>query len=249
MSEIKIKTLASQNEQDLRKDFMEAYKHCPIPENEILTNVGLFRKRQDLTKTLFFNDLYTQFKDVHGVIMELGVRWGQNLATLINLRGIHEPYNHSRRIIGFDTFSGFAGTAAQDGGHEIIEEGAFNVTGGYKDYLDGILAYHESECPLSHIKKFALVEGDASQTLPAYLQEHPETLVAFAYFDFDIYQPTRDCLELLLPRMAKGGIIGFDELCDPQFPGETAAFLEQLGQSYKLRRSPYSGIQSYVIIE
>ena len=39
--------------------------------------------------------------------MEFGVRWGQNLITLNNLRGIYEPFNHSRKIIGFDTFEGF----------------------------------------------------------------------------------------------------------------------------------------------
>ena len=39
--------------------------------------------------------------------MEFGVEWGSTLSLLIKLRSIHEPYNYSRKIIGFDTFSGF----------------------------------------------------------------------------------------------------------------------------------------------
>jgi hypothetical protein len=74
--------------------------------------------------------------------------------------------------------------------------------------------------------------------------------VAFAYFDFDIYEPTKKCLELLKPHLTKGSIIGFDELLDPQFPGETVALRETLGlHNVAIKRMPYCGIQSYVIVE
>lgn len=250
MAKIKLKTLASQGEQDRRKAFYEQFEHSPIPDNERLANVGLFMKRQELTKVLFFNDLYQKIKKVHGVIMEFGVRWGQNLVTLTNLRGIHEPYNYSRKIIGFDTFSGFQNTNTKDGAADIIEDGAFSVTEGYESYLEKILEYHESESPLSHIPKNRIIKGDASVTLKQYLEDHPETIIAFAYFDFDIYQPTYDCLKLIKDRLTKGSIVGFDELNDPKFPGETLALKEVLGLgTYKIQRSPYSGMQSYIEIE
>ena len=247
---IEIKTISSQDELSNRNKLIDLFNRCPIPNTERLTNSGLFIKRQDLTKQLFFNDLYTKFKDVHGVIMEFGVRWGQNLVTLNNLRGIHEPYNHSRKIIGFDTFEGFANIDEKDGNHEIIKEGGFSVTKGYEYYLDEVLQYHEKECPLSHIKKNTLVKGDASLKLKEYLDQHPETIIAFAYFDFDVYEPTKQCLELIKPYITKGTIIGFDELNDPQFPGETVALREVLGlENIAVKRSPYSGIQSYIVVE
>lgn len=247
---IEIKTIASATEQERRNNFFELYQNSPIPDNEKLTNSGLFVKRQDLTKQLFFNDLYTKFLNVHGVIMEFGVRWGQNLVTLNNLRGIHEPFNYSRKIIGFDTFEGFAEVDEKDGNHEIIKKGAFSVTEGYEDYLAKVLEYHHGECPLSHIKKNTLVKGDATVMLERYLKEHPETIIAFAYFDFDVYEPTKKCLELIKPYLTKGSIIGFDELNDPQFPGETVALRESLGlQNIAIQRSKYSGIQSYFIVE
>lgn len=248
--DIKIKSLASETEKNNRAEFEKLFESCPIPINERLANLGIFTKRQDFTKQLFLNDIYTQIKNVHGVIMEFGVRWGQNLVTLNNLRGIHEPFNYSRKIIGFDTFEGFDSIDQKDGNHEIITKGAFNVSLNYEEYLNKILNYHETESPLSQVKKNSIIKGNAIETLSKYLNEHPETIIAFAYFDFDIYKPTAECLKMIMPYLNKGSIIGFDELVDPNFPGETVALREVLGTSdFSIKRSPYSGIQSYLIIE
>lgn len=239
--------ISSNDENNNRDRFFDLYYQSPIPNNEQLCNLGLFVKRQDLTKQLFFNEIYKEIIDVHGVIMELGTRWGQNLVTLNNLRGIYEPYNHSRRIIGFDTFSGFPSVDLKDGEHSMVKKGAYSVTEDYENYLNKVLDYHETECPLSHIKKNNIIKGDATKTLKKYLNEHPETIIAFAYFDFDIYQPTKECLELIKPHLTKGSIIGFDELCDPNFPGETIAFREVMGtNNYEVKRNKFSGIQSYI---
>jgi hypothetical protein len=210
--------------------------------------VGLFQKRQELSKILFLNELYQNIINVHGIIIEFGVRWGQNVVTLSNLRGIHEPFNYSRKIIGFDTFEGFLSTHNNDGKHEVIREGAFNVSDNYQDYLNEVLAYHESESPLSHIKKYEIIKGDAVIELEKYLTNNPQTIIALAYFDFDLYEPTANCLKMIEPYLTKGSIVGFDELTDSGFPGETVALREVFGLSKSsIQRSKYSGIQSYLI--
>ena len=166
------------------------------------------------------------------------------------MRGIYEPYNYGRKIIGFDTFEGFVNINEKDGTHSIIKNGAFSVTEEYDKYLKKILTCHQNESPLHHIQKNFLRKGDASIQLKEYLQEHPETIISFAYFDFDIYKPTKDCLELVLPLMPKGAVIGFDELLDPQFPGETVAMLEVIKiRNYSLHKNPFGGIQSYIVLE
>ena len=53
---------------------------------------------------------------------------------------------------------------------------------------------HEKETPLSHIKKCELYKGNAPEQLSQYLSENPETIVALAYFDMDVYKPTKECL-------------------------------------------------------
>jgi hypothetical protein len=132
----------------------------------------------------------------------------------------------------------------------VATAGGYGVTDRYDEYLEQVLAYHESESPISHLKKFTLIKGDAVETLEQYLSEHPETVIALAYFDFDLYEPTKKCLRLIKDRLTKGSVLGFDQLNYSVFPGETVALREELGLSaHALRRSPNSSMQSYLIIE
>ena len=233
-----------------RSEFYKLYKESPVVQDEKLDNLGLFLSRRHLSRIMFMHEMYQKIINVNGVIMEFGVRWGQNLALFENFRGMYEPYNHTRKIIGFDTFEGFPSVDKKDGQSDNASVGSYSVADDYELYLDQVLAYHESESPISHLKKYELVKGDASKTLEKYLQQHPETIVALAYFDFDIYEPTKKCLELIKGRLSKGSIIGFDELNFSEFPGETIAFDEVLGiQNYRIVRSPITPLPSYIIVE
>lgn len=248
--EIRTKSNSSTEEVATRQQFYETFTQCPIPQNELLSNMGLFLNRQTLSRILFMHELYQKIIPVHGIVVEFGVRWGQNLALFSSLRGIYEPYNYNRKVVGFDTFSGFPTVSEHDGSDEIASVGAYGVTPAYEDYLDKVLAYHQTESPLSHIKKYELIKGDATVTLAKYLQDHPETIIALAYFDFDIYEPTKICLELIKEHITKGSIIGFDELNWPAFPGETKALKDVFGLNrYAIRRSPLNPSPSYIVIE
>lgn len=240
---------SSENETARRGRWIELLKTCPIPEDELLAHLGLFIRRQKLSKMLFLNELYKMITGVHGVIMEFGVLWGQNLALFESLRGIYEPYNHTRKIIGFDTFEGFASLDEKDGGSELLKKGNYSVTQGYEEYLQKVLDCHEQESPIAHLKKYELIKGDATVTAPRYFEDHPETIIALAYFDFDVYPPTKKCLEIIARYVTKGTVIGFDELGDHDFPGETVALQEVFGlDRFAIKRSRYSSCQSYVVV-
>lgn len=231
-----------------REIFLENFKNTPISDSELLQNLGLFMNRQSLSKVLFMNELYQKIINVNGIIMEFGVRWGQNLSLFSSFRGMYEPYNYTRKIVGFDTFEGFPSIHKNDGEKEFMKKGAYSVSENYENYLEQILSYHESESPISHKKKFELIKGDATKTIKDYLKQNPQTIISFAYFDFDIYEPTKVCLEAILPHLTKGSIIAFDELNDPNFPGETIAFQEVLGSiNYEIKRSPLNPLISYII--
>jgi hypothetical protein len=186
-------------------------------------------KRQVFSRLIYYYELYKKITDVQGVICEFGVQWGATLTTLMNLRGMLEPYNHARKIYGFDTFEGFAGTTAEDGG--FSKAGQYTVSERYDQTLEQILALHEGLSPLGHIRKFQLIRGDASETFPQWLQDNTHAVVAMAIFDMDVYKPTRDVLEQILPRLTKGSLLVFDELNCEYFPGETQAVSEVLGLS------------------
>lgn len=221
-----------------------------VSPEELPDNLTLYLSRQPLQRILFLDQIYKQILDVHGSIFEFGVRWGTNFINLINLRSIYEPFNPTRRIIGFDTFNGFPDISEQDGIDLSVSPGSHGVTSFYLEHLDELCSVHESISPISHIKKYELVQGDAILTFPEYISRHPETIIALAYFDFDLYKPTKELLKMISPRLVKGSVLVFDELNYERFPGETAAFFEVLGSSqFKLTRSPYSGTVSYITIE
>jgi hypothetical protein len=195
-------------------------------------------KRQSLSRILYYNELYKQIIEIPGVICEFGVQWGATLAQLINLRGIYEPFNHSRKVIGFDTFEGFPVIDEKDGGFSSV--GDYAITKDYEKILANILSLHESFSPIAHLEKFELIKGDASLTIDGWLENNPHAVVAMAIFDMDIYKPTKTVLEKLLPRLTKGSILVFDELSCPHFPGETLALDEVIGlNNLSLRRFPH----------
>ena len=184
-------------------------------------------RRQTLSRVLYYDTLYKQMIGVPGCILEFGVQWGSALAQLISLRGMYEPYNHSRHIYGFDTFEGFINTSKEkDGTH--LNDGDYDVYDDYKNSLEELLRLHEESCPISHMQKFSLIKGDASITSKKWVKDNPHAIVAMAIFDMDIYQPTKDALEAIKPRLTKGSVLVFDELNCPPFPGETEALMEVL---------------------
>jgi hypothetical protein len=243
-------TYEHNDEKKARNEFLRLFKNCPIPDNELLSNLGLFFNSKNLARILFMHHLYTQIIDIPGVIIEFGTRWGQNLSLFAALRGIYDTFHRHRKIIGFDTFEGFPSIHEKDGTSTLMKQGKLAVSQNYADYLRKIIECQENDNPLSHIKKYEVIKGDAVVQFEKYLKDHPETIVALAYFDFDIYEPTKKCLELIRPYLVKGSIIGFDELNDPDSPGETRALAEVFGlNNIKLRRFRHASRVSYFIIE
>jgi hypothetical protein len=233
-------------ESETRSTLLDCLKESPIPSSELLNNMGLFMDRRFISRMLFVDEMYRRQLGLHGSIFEFGVRYGQNLALLMGCRGIYEPYNHNRKIIGFDTFSGFPSVHETDTDKHSV--GDYSVPPDYRSFLERVLTLHENMAPIDSIKKFELVEGDASTTVKEYLAKRPETIISLAYFDFDIYQPTFDCLTAILPYLNRGAVIGFDEINDREWPGESVALREVLTLSkFEICHSKYRANAGYLI--
>lgn len=242
--------LSSADEKDAQAMLAERLQSNPLPDDELLANLGLFLTSKNLSRLLFFYEIYRKIVQMHGIIVEFGVRWGQTLSLMAALRGILEPFNRHRKIVGFDTFAGFVGLSEKDGDKCRCQDGSFAVADNYEDYLTQILTIQEQLNPMSHIRRFELVKGDAVVTVPDYFGRHPETIVSLAIFDFDIYALTKAALEALKPHLAKGSILVFDELCDDIFPGETVAVRDVFGLgALRFERFPMTSRVSYAIID
>jgi hypothetical protein len=242
--------LSSQSEKDLQKRLTQMLKDTPLPDDELLANLGLYLTSKTLSRVLFFHEMYKKIIHQHGIVAEFGVRWGQNLMLLSALRGIYEPFNRHRKIVGFDTFAGFIGMSDKDGALCKTIDGSFSVSENYEHYLGELIALQDGLNPISHLRKYELVKGDATETIPRYLADHPETMISLAIFDFDIYAPTKAALEAVRPHLTKGSVLVFDELCDDIFPGETIALREVFAlNSLRVERLPIAARVSYVVLE
>lgn len=241
----------SHKEDALRKNFVKHFRKCPIPDDDILQNLGLFISSKNLSRILFLDYIYKQIINVQGVILDLGMRWGQVSSIFAALRGIYEPFNRHRKIIGFDIFTGFPSISDKDNKDSpIIRVGGLACSKNYEKYLENVLEYQEQENPIPHVKKFEIRKGDVVVEIDEYFREYPETIVALAFFDFDIYEPTKKCLEAIKPRLVKGSVLVFDELNDHDSPGETIAVDEVFGlNNIKLKKYQYTSRVSYFIIE
>jgi hypothetical protein len=228
----------------------DLYENNPLPTYDMLNNLGLFMKTSELAKILFLDELYQHIVNIPGVILEFGIWWGQNLTTFENLRAIYEPFNKNRRIIGFDTFSGYASFSKSDKKNNVIKPGNYGVPRRYKSYLEKIIAFHESNNVLGNLKKHELIEGNVVKTVPKYFKSNPETIVALAYFDLALYKPTKIALETIKPHLIPGSVIMFDELNEPEYPGETIAFKEVLKDlDFSIKKSKFIADRSIVIIK
>lgn len=220
-------TTASSSQTDFRRQLVQLFEKSPIPMDDRLFNIGMYVRSSVLVKFLVLHELYSRFKRLPGVLIEFGTWYGQNMVLLENLRAIHEPFNKQRQILGFDTFTGYAGVSERDRQSHIWEEGAYNTGKAYVNYLKTLLEVHEGSNVLGHLRgRHVLVEGDVELTAPQYFEKNPQTLVAFAYFDMALYRPTKAALMAIKPHLMSGSVLLLDELTWPESPGEALAFKE-----------------------
>jgi len=240
----------SEEEKRAREVLLDLYKQTPIPDDEQLVNLGLYLRSTGLAKILYLNELYTAAKDLPGIVIEFGVWWGANLALFESFRAVYEPYNWTRKVVGFDTFRGYPSVSAKDGTSSYAAVGGYTVTENYEDYLKAVLDAHEADNVMSHLTKYELVKGDVTQTIDSYLEENPQTVVALAYFDLALYEPTKKCLEAIRPYLVRGSVLAMDELNSKEFPGETVALREFMaGEKYRVVKSQFLPDRSYIVVE
>jgi Macrocin-O-methyltransferase (TylF) len=209
-----------------------------------------FASRQAISKFLVRYEIFRQILEVNGSIVECGVLHGAGLFTFAKLSSIFEPVNHTRKIIGFDTFEGFPGVSDEDRGTGSSSHlSAGGLAGSNLADLERAVTLFDANRNLAHIPKVELVKGDLTVTGPEYVRKNPHLVVSLLYLDMDIYQPTKVALQTFLPRMPKGAIVAFDELNTSTFPGETIALQETIGiANLQLKRHPIDPYISYAIL-
>lgn len=217
-----------------------------LSANECVTDFALYTPVNSIQRFLARYEIMKLIKDIPGAVVEMGVCSGNGLLSLIQCHSVLQPtYNNYREFVGFDTFEGFPSVHAKDSTVSIHSQVGDFANNSYENIMN-VLDIHGK---YFYVKpNVTLVKGDVCQTIGPFLEENKHMLVSLLYLDLDIYSPTKEALEKILPRMAKGSIIAFDEINFKRFPGETIAALEVLGTKYKFVNLLGSHI-NYCIIE
>jgi hypothetical protein len=245
----RMETKATEQQLAHRETLYRLFAERPMPDDQGLICLGLFMRSSALAKILFINEAYQLIVDQPGVIVEFGTWWGQNLVLFENLRAIYEPFNQTRRIIGFDTFSGYPSVSERDSSSDTIKVGGYNVSRDYRAYLEELLDYHEKNNVLAAVKKHELVEGDVAMTAGGWFAENDAVVVALAYFDMALYEPTLAALQAIKPHLMPGSVIMLDELNNKEYPGETRAFREVFRDvGYRVQKSRFMTDRTFIIL-
>ena len=192
-----------------------------------------------ISKLLAHYELFKMAIDIAGEIVECGVFKGNSLARFAIFREIFaNPF--SKKIIGFDTFGKFPPTEFQDDLKRrdkfIQDAGEESIS---KEQMMEVLEHKQVA------KNVELIEGDITQTVPAYVKEHPELRISLLNLDTDIHEPTVTILEYLYPKIVKGGILILDDY--GAFPGETAAVDEYFrDKNMEIKKFPFCMTPCYV---
>lgn len=199
-------------------------------ERKVIYNFEKYVRRQDLARFMARYELFKLIKSTKGSIVECGVHHGGGLMAWAKLSSNLEPYAIHRKVIGFDTFEGFVEINEKDVSsfkNDELKKGGFSTETDIYTELMSLIAEYDQNRYLNQFSKIELIKGDAIQTIPEYLKNNQHLIIALLFLDFDLYEPTKTALEYFVSRVPKGGIIAFDEINNPFWPGETLALLEK----------------------
>jgi len=209
-----------------RKEFANRYNDTAFWQ--IADNWPLYSGEVNIARFLAIYELVKKVVSLPGHFCELGCYNGTNLIFIAKLLKIFRPGTLTE-VIGFDSFEGlqtFSGDKDSD-----------KLSGEYKGnlkILEDIITLHQLE------NWVQLVKGDILKTLPAFLEERKDIRFSMVYIDVDLYSPAKIGVELLYPKLLKGGIMVFDEYNTRQWPGETRALHDVFGEDVILHSIPYT---------
>jgi len=248
MEAVPNKSFRTQAELQAGQAIADIFDRCSDSTEVKLENFPKYVRRQHLKRFLALYEIFKLALPVKGSIVECGVFRGFGFMSWAKLSTILEPENLTRRVYGFDSFSGFPTIDAKDA-NAVSMPLKGELAANSKNELEELIVEYDKDRFLGHMHKAHLYGGNACETIPKFVQENPHLVVSLLFLDFDLYEPTKVALEQFLPRMPKGSILAFDELDNPVWPGETQALLDTIGiRNVRIERLPWDPYIGYIVM-
>lgn len=245
-------TYSDERSLEARCKLFSMLKSYPASEGEAERSLGLFLRGSLLARIFAIRELYEKIVMKPGIIVDLGTWRGQTAVLCENLRAILEPLHFNRRIVCFDTFEGYVGFSDQDKATELHKDGTYGVGTEYSEYLAELLILHEQNNAMGHnYGKHKVIKGDCRVTLPQFLHEHINEVIALAFFDLNSYEPTEISFNRIFERLIPGGIVAFWQLTRDVIPAEGRVYNKSILNQFKhsIHRTLYYPGLCYLVKE
>lgn len=221
---------------------IESNNHSP---RHLLELWPAYVRRIHFGRFIAHYELFKQVIDLPGCVVECGVFRGSSFFTWSKLMETFVPNDRSRKVFGFDSFSGLTDFNEKDG---QMDERHGKVKGGWsanavRDEVLKLTEITNNDNLIPGVERCRLIEGNIKETIPHFIETNPGLRISLLYLDMDLYEPTKVALEHLYDRVVPGGIVAFDEYGLMPWEGESTAveeFMSERRLKYKLKKFPFS---------
>ena len=233
-----------------KKNYLNRFESIPsldIEQKKILSVTSKFSMTSKIRQHTLINLLnYIFKKKIDGDLVECGTWLGGNLIIFDKLR---KKYRSNKKIYGYDTFEGFP-----EPGHRDITVDNNSMKDRYEKYKIKKDSSNWNYCSLDDVKKnfqdykidienLKLIKGKVENTLldPKNIPDQ----ISILKLDTCLYESTKTELEILFPRLQKGGILIIDNYSN--FNGVKEAVIKYFEKkNFELK---YKSLSGQIIID
>jgi hypothetical protein len=214
---------------------------------------SVYASRRSFIRLMAHYELFKQTTTLPGHYVDFGIYYGKSFFTWHKFLEVLTPTATHKKVIGFDTFSGFSKMTAHDGREDSnIEKHSGGLSSdSFLEEFSALLHMHNRDAVIPS-NRGSYVKGDIAKTLPDWLKENPEARFCLVNIDVDLYEPTKLILEKCWDRIVQGGVLILDEYATPGWPGEGKAwdeFARERGIKSPLRRFEFANAPAAYVIK
>lgn len=196
------------------KEGVENMEKMDFSFQEIIEDFPRFSGHMSIGRYLTLYELYKKTEGIAGHIAEVGTYKGTSLLWFGKLLQLFEP-NSLTQAHGFDWFEG----TGDDSVELKIEKGSYSYN--YEELLK-VIEYQNID-NVCFVHKLNVITE-----LEKFFEDNPHFYYKMVFLDAGFYDVVKKSIEVLWPRLNKGGILVLDQFGHELSPGEAMAVKELL---------------------
>lgn len=215
-------------------EYIDELKKMHPTIRDLVYDFPIFIGHVNLSRYIFFYELYKKTISYSGNIAEIGTYKGASFLFWAKLIKIFERYN-TTQVFGFDWFQGME-TGEND---NPVNDGLYKAS--YNDLIKMI--------KLQRLEEYAVIEKmDVVAELHNFIANRPYLRFKLIFIDCGIRDVIEVSLKELYPRLVQGGVLIFDHYNMAVSPSESDIVEKYIGRN-KVYQMPFNRHSSGYIIK